>query len=163
MQAVGLGGGFDAPHAANVSISSTEGSGVGSLIEPPVAGSCFSDPVSESDVLEAIESGSVRLSLEFHLAEQTTVVWETVVLGRNLYLYLGGSLPKGSKEAFVSLLEYAEEALGCSNVIVCFKKDRADRALLIRTFMFLGFQPIPPGHPLVPGNGDLFYMMYEID
>jgi len=136
---------------------------VGSLLEPPVAGSCISDPVSESDVTEAIENGSVRLSLEFHLAEQTTVIWETVVLGGNLYLFLGGSLPKGSKEAFVSLLEYAEEILQCANVVVCFKKERSDRALLIRTFMFLGFQPIPPGHPSVPGNADLFYMMYEID
>lgn len=32
----GLSGGFDAPHTANVSYN-TEGSGVGSLREPPVA------------------------------------------------------------------------------------------------------------------------------
>lgn len=160
---LGLGGGFDVPHAAGVSISNTEGSGVGSLIEPPVAGSFNEGPVTESDVVQAVHRGSVQLSFEFQVAEQTTVVWETVVVGRNLYLFLGGSLPKGSKEAFVSLLEYAEEVLGCANVVVCFKKDRADRALLIRTFMFLGFQPIPPGHSLAPVNGDVFYMMYEID
>lgn len=135
---------------------------MGSLIEPPVAGSC-SDPVLESDVNEAMQSGSAHLTLEFHLAEQTTVIWETVVIGRNLYLFLGGNLPKGSKEAFVSLLEYAEETLCCANVVVCFKKDRSDRALLIRTFMFLGFQPVPPGHNLAPVNGDLFYMVYEIE
>jgi len=28
---------------------------------------------------------------------------------------------------FVSLLEYAEEVLKCTHIIVCFKKDRNDR------------------------------------
>lgn len=44
--AQGLGGGFDAPHAAYVS-TSTEGSGVGKPSEPPVAGT-RSKPVSVS-------------------------------------------------------------------------------------------------------------------
>jgi len=32
--------------------------------------------------------------------------------------------------SFVTLLEYAEDSLKCSHVIVCFKKDRQDRCKL---------------------------------
>ncbi|XP_045136610.1 ornithine decarboxylase antizyme 1-like [Portunus trituberculatus] len=158
--AQGLGGGFDAPHAASVSIS-TEGSGVGKPSEPPVA-STRTKPVLGTEVVSAAQSGCVRLSFEFQVAEQTSVVWETVVVGRRLYLWLV-HLPEGSKEAFVSLLEYAEEVLGCSHVLVCFRKDRSDRAMLLRTFMFLGFEALPPGHPLAPASGDHLYMVYQID
>jgi len=157
---LGLGGGFDAPHAAYVSIS-TEGSGVGKPSEPPVAGT-RSKPVSGTEVVAAAKGGCARLSFEFQLAEQTTVVWETAVAGRRLYLWVT-QLPEGSKEAFVALLEYAEEVLGCSHVIVCFRKDRSDRAMLIRTFMFLGFVALPPGHPLAPPSPDQFSMVYEIE
>lgn len=156
----GRGGGFDAPHAAYMS-TSAEGSGVGKPSEPPVAGT-RSKPVSGTEVVSAAQSGCAHLSFEFQLAEQTTVVWETVVVGRRLYLSIV-HLPEGSKEAFVSLLEYAEEVLGCSHVLICFKKDRSDRAMLIRTFMFLGFEAIPPGHPMAPANSDHFYMLYEIE
>jgi len=158
--AQGLGGGFDAPHAAYVS-TSAEGSGVGKPSEPPVAGTRCK-PVSGTEVVSAAQSGCVHISFEFQLAEQTMVVWETVVVERRLYLSIV-HLPEGSKEAFVSLLEYAEEVLGCSHVLICFKKDRNDRAMLIRTFMFLGFEAIPPGHSMAPSNNDHFYMLYEIE
>jgi len=157
----GLGGGFDAPHAAYVS-TRAEGSGVGKPTEPPVVGS-HAKPVPGQEVVEAAQNGCTRLSFEFQLAEQTRVVWDTVVTGRRLYLSLGGALPEGSKEAFVSLLEYAEEVLECTHVLVCFKKDRSDRALLIRTFMYLGFMAIPPGHHMAPANNDHIYMLYEIE
>lgn len=140
---------------------STEGSGVGKPSEPPVA-STRTKPVLGTEVVSAAQSGCVRLSFEFQVAEQTSVVWETAVVGRRLYLWLV-HLPEGSKEAFVSLLEYAEEVLGCSHVLVCFRKDRSDRAMLLRTFMFLGFEALPPGHPLAPASGDHLYMVYQID
>ena len=84
--------------------------------------------------MRAIEDGCTHLSFEFQLAEQTLVIWETVIVGRRLYLSLGGALPEGSKEAFVSLLEYAEEVLCCSHVLVCFKKDRSDRGNILINF-----------------------------
>ena len=80
-------------------------------------------------MVKATENGAVTISMELQLAEQTTVKWETVLVERILYVYLDGNLPKGSKEAFVSLLEYAEEVLHCTNVIACFSKKRSDRGL----------------------------------
>jgi len=156
------GGGFDAPHAALVS---SEGSGVGKPGEPPVApfGLRSSKEVQGCDVARAVEAGvPVRISFSFQLAEATRVVWQTVVCSRRMLVAVQ-HVPEGSKEAFVSLLEYAEEVLGCSHVLLCFAKDRADRAQLIRSFMFLGFEPIAPSHPLAPANSQRFYMLYEIE
>ena len=62
----------------------------------------------------------------------------------------------GSKEAFVSLLEYAEEVVECSDVIVCFQKCQSSNTkTAIRNFLFLGFQPLAPGHEYLPTNPNL--------
>ena len=67
----------------------------------------------------------------------------------------------GSKEAFVSLLEYAEEVLECSDVIVCFQKCQSSNTkTAIRNFLFLGFQPLAPGHEYLPTNPNLVNMYY---
>lgn len=36
-------------------------------------------------------------------------------------------------------------------------------ASLVRTFMFLGFVAVAPGHPMVPTAGDLMFMAYTIE
>jgi len=85
---------------------------------------------------------------------------------KDTYLYVGvpdGELPVGSKECFVSLLEYAEEQLNCTHVFVCLSKDRPDRACLMRTFMFMGFETVPPGHKSCPVNADYVFMVYTIE
>ena len=49
--------------------------------------------------------------------------WEAVLWQERLYVSVTGSqLADGSKRAFVSLLEYAEEELGVSNVVACLDK-----------------------------------------
>jgi hypothetical protein len=91
------------------------------------------------------------------------VIWETLLIGKTLFIEIPADiLPEGSKESFVTLLEYAEEVLSCSHVIVCFKKNRVDRASLIRTFMFLGFALVAPGTHHLAVNGDLMYLAYAI-
>jgi ornithine decarboxylase antizyme 1 len=91
------------------------------------------------------------------------VTWETLLIGKTLFIEIPADiLPEGSKESFVTLLEYAEEVLSCSHVIVCFKKNRGDRASLVRTFMFLGFVPVAPGTHRLAVNSDLMYLAYNI-
>lgn len=141
-------------------------------------------------------SESLRLTFTLHLTESTSVEWETVVWRHCLYIRVPSCLlPEGSKEGFVSLLEYAEETLRCTSIIICLRKDRADRgtcrqpffdsnendyeeksfssktlccyglAMLVRTFMFLGFTVLPPTHSLVPPGSDAgnLYMLYAIE
>jgi len=105
-----------------------------------------------------------NLSFQVSLTESIQVTWETLLVDRKLYVEVpNGILPDGSKESFVTLLEYAEDSLKCTHVIVCFKKNRTDRAALVRTFMFLGFAMAAPGNPHVPTCGDLLFMAYTID
>ncbi|XP_059469458.1 ornithine decarboxylase antizyme 1, partial [Neocloeon triangulifer] len=165
--AAGLGGGPDVPHAACVTPSSpfnTEGSGVGKPKELSVS--------HQNAVQEELgrrhggaEQGSVRLTFVLHLAQNTEVRWESVLWQGRLYLQVPSCLlPEGSKEGFVSILEYAEDVLQCKSIILCLKKDRTDRALLVRTFMFLGFQVLPPDHELVPASIESnLYMYYSIE
>lgn len=149
------------PHAANMSSSLAEGSGVGKLKEPPVADNV--NFVENGFTLENQKDVAV-LIFKLRLTENMEVRWETLIHDRKLYIQVPtGILPDGSKEGFVSLLEYAEEVLKCTHVIVFFKKDRSDRAGLVRTFMFLGFEVLAPGHDLCPATDDSFYMTYVIE
>nr|CAD7405923.1 unnamed protein product [Timema poppensis] len=124
-------------------------------------------PVSEDELLAAAARVQfLQLTFVLRLTDVTEVCWETVLWQRRLYIQVPGCiLPEGSKEGFVSLLEYAEEVLKCSHIIVFFKKDCNDRALLIRTFMYLGFSTLPPGHPLIPSNTDscIVFMLYPVE
>lgn len=158
----GLGSAPDVPHTDNVlSARKTEGSGVGVTKEPPVS-------VKGLDLGAVGHGGGVQgkrvsnLCFTIRLIGQQ-VVWETLLVGDTLYIEIPNDiLPEGSKESFVMLLEYAEEVLHCSHVIVCFKKNRDDRAFLIRTFMFLGFALVPPGGRQFGTSSDLMYLAYAI-
>ncbi|KAJ8955800.1 hypothetical protein NQ318_005341 [Aromia moschata] len=101
--------------------------------------------------------------LTFRTARQP---WDAVLRGRILYVALPPHvLPEGSREAFVALLEAAEEQLKCQHVVVVFSSDRPDRAVLMRTFMFFGFAVLSPTSPLVPpslASGNVC-MLYNIE
>lgn len=103
------------------------------------------------------------MRLTFRTARQP---WDAVLRGRTLYIALPPHvLPEGSREAFVALLEAAEEQLKCQHVVVVFESGRADRAMLVRTFMFLGFAVLSPTSPLVPPSLSSGYvcMLYNIE
>jgi hypothetical protein len=90
--------------------------------------------------------------------------WEAILVERKLFLQISNDgLPEGSKEAMTELLEYAEETLRVSAVVIAFQKARSDRMPITRTLMYLGFDSLAPNSPLLPAdlnNPDLYFMAY---
>ncbi|XP_070546436.1 ornithine decarboxylase antizyme 1-like [Ptychodera flava] len=114
------------------------------------------------DSLDNLPVTSLRF--QHHLTDKLCVHWDAVLWQHKLVVELPkGNIPEGSRDSFVALLEYAEEELQCSHVIVCFDKERFDRGILIRTFMFLGFAAVPPGHPEIPDKPECMFLMYKIE
>ncbi|KAF5270214.1 hypothetical protein FQA39_LY08428 [Lamprigera yunnana] len=115
------------------------------------------------DVPNKENEGPPPLRLTFKTARQP---WDAVLLNHTLFVALPPTmLPEGSREAFIALLEAAEEQLKCQHVVVVFEKDRSDRATLIRTFMFLGFAILSPTSPILPPSlgAQNVCMMYLIE
>ncbi|XP_025081917.1 LOW QUALITY PROTEIN: ornithine decarboxylase antizyme 1-like [Pomacea canaliculata] len=129
----------------------------------------FSGPAQTSEVgcVQLSEQGDSAVNLCFKVSPVPgkEVVWETILVDNSrLYVEVPhGILPEGSRESLITLLEYAEEQLKCTHVILCFKKNRPDRSSLLRVFNFFGFTILPPGHQLVPKTEDLIFMAYVID
>ena len=69
--------------------------------------------------------------------------WEAVLWQDRLYVNVTASqLADGSKRAFVSLLEYAEEELGVSNVVACVDRWDLKRVCPVKCYRF-SFQASP--------------------
>ena len=63
------------------------------------------------------------------LSDEKEIVWKTILNNRSLYVDIPSTvLPDGSRDSFVSLLEFAEEKLECEKVFVLIKKNRTDRS-----------------------------------
>jgi len=89
--------------------------------------------------------------------------WEAVMWQERLYVSVtSNQLAEGSKRAFVSLLEYAEEELEVTHVVACLDRLHHDNKNVIRNFLFLGFQPIAPGHEFLPNNPNVVCFLYTI-
>ena len=117
-----------------------------------------------AELIKASRQQPTRLAFVLELTATRDWRWEGVLWRGRLYLEVPSRLVQtGSKEGFVALLEYAEEELQCSHVILALSKDRADRADVIRTFMFLGFSILPPGHQLVPANSNNLFLACSLE
>lgn len=104
-----------------------------------------------------------------HVTEATYSVWDTVLNPENNILYVALPtvlLPEASKQSFITLLEFAEEKLDVDAVVLCMRKDRIDRPNLVRTFLFLGFQPLSPKSSLAPpqaSEDNNLFLIYKIE
>jgi ornithine decarboxylase antizyme 1 len=128
---------------------------------------------SDNDVINKIVSqkAPIRLTIKLNVTEKISTSWDSVLDHEHNILYV--ALPaqlthEASKQSFLSLLEFAEEKLDCDGVVLCIRKDRPDRANLVKTFLFLGFQPLHPHSPLAPpaeyGNNDEnLFLIYHIE
>ena len=89
------------------------------------------------------------------VALERAIAWQ-VVKWQDTTLYVNiesAAFPEGSKSSFAQLLDYAEEELTCENVVICYPVDHGHRDVIVKTFMFLGFFLLKPGHPLIRFNG----------
>lgn len=112
----------------------------------------------------ADNADSLLLNFKCPLSDEKEVEWKTLLVNGILYVDIPTSvLPEGSRDSFVSLLEFAEEKLDCEKVFVCFKRNRPDRTALMRVFMFLGFTVVPPDNKEVPQNDEIMSMVYNIE
>merc|ERR1712080_728549 len=76
----------------------------------------------------------------------TRTNWEAVLWQDRLYVSVSSNqLAEGSKRAFVSLLEYAEEELEVTHVVACLDRLHHDNKNVIRNFLFLVFSPLLRG------------------
>lgn len=115
-------------------------------------------------ILERKDKQPVKIEFKIYLTENTVLRWEAVVKGTTMYLRVPGVVAAGSKESFMLLLDFAEERLGCDSCIICVLKTRPDRATLLRTFMFMGFQLLPPRAPAAADidNPDYIFLHYNM-
>ncbi|XP_030639990.1 LOW QUALITY PROTEIN: ornithine decarboxylase antizyme 2a [Chanos chanos] len=126
-------------------------------------------PLHKDEQLTVTQSALVSgtppiLHFQYKLNERRTSCWDTVLSTDCLYLEIPpGALPEGSKEGLTSLLEFAEEKLKVNYVFLWFCKNREDRLSITRTFHYMGFELVKPGHPLVPARTDLLFMVYSMD
>jgi ornithine decarboxylase antizyme 1 len=107
---------------------------------------------------------SLLVNFRCSLSDEKEVEWKTLLVNGILYVDIPSSvLPDGSRDSFVSLLEFAEDKLDCEKVYVCFKRNRPDKTALMRVFMFFGFSVVPPNDKNVPQNEDIMSMVYHIE
>lgn len=145
-------------------------------IKQPGAGAKDDDSVSDSDEDDLIsqivsQKTPTRITIKLHVTDKISSSWDSVLDHDNNILYV--ALPKtltheASKQSFLSLLEFAEEKLDCDGVVLCIRKDRPDRANLVKTFLFLGFSPLNPKSPMAPPhqqgqNDDHLFLIYSIE
>jgi len=157
----GLGSGFDAARASWGIPEGTCAGYKGYPSDPKSDGLAISDVNVQEDTLP--HDSAVKICFSAAGVGGVLTSWSAVLWQSRLYVSVTGSqLADGSKQAFISLLEYAEEELGVTHVIACLDKSHHDNKNIIRNFLFLGFQPIAPGHEFLPSNPNVVCFLYTI-
>lgn len=162
---------FDRKHSSSSSssessrnsFSSSRESSCDSINEAHYQSKCVSSEFIDFDEI-ADNPDSLLVNFKCSLSDEKEVEWKTLLVNGILYVDIPTSvLPDGSRDSFVSLLEFAEDKLDCEKVYVCFKRNRPDKTALMRVFMFFGFSVVPPNDKNVPQNDDIMSMVYTIE
>jgi ornithine decarboxylase antizyme 1 len=125
----------------------------------------YKAPPSIGELTKQSRQHAIRLTLNIQLLEGKDVEWDAIIWKETLFIHIPNGISlDNSKEAFISLLEFAEEELECMRVTVYFDKNRSDRNVLVRLFNFIGFSVLPPNHSFAPADAseDMLYMAYSI-
>lgn len=122
------------------------------------------NPISIGELSKHSLQEPIKVTLKITLLDSLNVQWESLLINETLYVYISNPPTGNSKEAFIALLEFAEEELNCKKVIVYFDKQNPDRNIMIRLFSFIGFTLLPPNHPSIYANGsdEMVYLCYDI-
>ncbi|KAH8277625.1 hypothetical protein KR018_002400, partial [Drosophila ironensis] len=112
----------------------------------------------------------VQISIKLHVTEDQYTNWMTILnpVNNMLYVALPKDLPPaGSKQTFLSLLEFAEDKLEVDGVVIAMRKDQPERARLIEAFLFMGFEPLsrkaPQAPPAAINDNEHNYFLYNIE
>lgn len=70
----------------------------------------------------------IKITVKITLLDSIEVQWESVLINEILYVYISQPPTGNSKEAFIALLEFAEEELHCKTVVVYLDKQNPDRS-----------------------------------
>ncbi|KAL8197179.1 UNVERIFIED_CONTAM: Ornithine decarboxylase antizyme 2 [Gekko kuhli] len=156
----GLCGAPDAPHPLS---KIPGGRGVGR--DPSPSALIYKDEKLTVNQDLPVHDGKPHIvHFQYKVTEVKISSWDAVLSNQSLFVEIpDGLLADGSKEGLLALLEFAEEKMKASYVFICFRKSREDRAPLLKTFSFLGFEIVRPGHPCVPPRPDVLFMVYPLD
>ncbi|XP_068143708.1 LOW QUALITY PROTEIN: ornithine decarboxylase antizyme [Drosophila tropicalis] len=111
----------------------------------------------------------VHISIKLHVTEDQSTNWMSILNPNNNMLYVAFPKdlpPAGSKETFISLLEFAEDKLEVDGIVMVMRKDQPERARLIEAFLFMGFEPMsrkaPQAPPAAINDNENYYFLYTI-
>ncbi|KAH8297294.1 hypothetical protein KR044_010174, partial [Drosophila immigrans] len=112
----------------------------------------------------------VQISIKLHVTEDQSTNWMTILNPTNNILYVAFPTelpPAGSKQTFVSLLEFAEDKLEVDGIVMVMRKDQVDCGRLIEAFLFMGFEPLsrksPKAPPAAINDNENYYFLYNIE
>ncbi|XP_017961076.1 LOW QUALITY PROTEIN: ornithine decarboxylase antizyme [Drosophila navojoa] len=112
----------------------------------------------------------VQISIKLHVAEDISTNWMSILNPTNNILYVAFPTdlpPGGSKQTFVSLLEFAEDKLEVDGIVLVMRKDQPECARLIEAFLFMGFEPLsrksPKAPPAAVNDNEHYYFLYTIE
>jgi len=129
-----------------------------------------SSTASDDEIDEQLDEKQV-VKFSVNVATGVNRQWHALVLdtdvGKSLLLDLDKcDWQNNSKEAFIRVMECADECLACARVLAKARRPESRQAQqqLLKTFMFLGFRAMTPqmaSRALPDVDTDKFFLLYQ--